>query len=99
MHHGNLMPLLLLIVSGTFATVLVFLVCEIGQKIGEAFDKIDFTLNKIDYYLLPIEIKRMLPIIIAIAQQPVELECFGSIICTRDVFKNVSFFYKESANN
>ena len=84
------MPLLVLILSGVIAFATVFIACEIGQRMSDAFDGIHFTIDQFEWYLFPIEIQRMLLTIIAVAQQPVPLECFGSTTCTRVVFKNVS---------
>lgn len=83
------MPLLLLILIGIAALALVFIICELGQSLSNAFDEINVTINQFDWYLFPNEIQRVLPMIIAHAQQPVLVECFGSIACTRDAFKNV----------
>lgn len=83
------MDLLLLIICGIFATATVFIACEISQRLIDAFDDIDSTIERFDWYLFPVEIQRMLPMIIMYAQDPVSLECFGSIICTREVFKSV----------
>lgn len=88
------MPLLVLIINGFFAFNTVFIACELGQRLSDAFDKIDVNMNHFDWYLFPIEIKRMLPTIYSYAQQPVLLECFGSIVCSREVFKNVSILKK-----
>lgn len=90
MHHGNVMPLLLLILDGIFAFTTVLIACELGHRMNSSFERIVFTIEQLDWYLFPIEVQRMLPMIIAIAQQPVTLECFGSIMCNREVFKNVS---------
>lgn len=76
--------------NGTFGLILVFVACELGHRITDAFDRIDFTIDQLDWYLFPIEVKRVLPMIIVSAQQPVSVGCFGSIVCIRDVFKNVS---------
>lgn len=83
------MPLLLLIFSGIFALTLVFIACELGQRLNNAFDRINLTIDRFNWYLFPNEVKCMLPMIIVLAQQPVSLECYGSIVCTRDVFKDV----------
>lgn len=83
------MPLLLLILNGGFAFTTVLIACELGHRMNCSFERILFTIEQFDWYLFPIEIQRMLPLIIAIAQQPVTLECFGSIECSRQVFKNV----------
>lgn len=86
------MAILLLIVTGTIALALVFIVCEIGQRLNDAFEKTSFTIDQLDWYLFPSEVQCLLPMIIAIAQQPAPLECFGSMACNRDVFKNVGIF-------
>lgn len=89
MHHGNIMDLFLLIICGIFATATVFIACELSQRLIDAFDKIHLNIDRCAWYLFPKEIKRILPIVIVYAQEPVSLECFGSLICNRDVFKNV----------
>lgn len=78
-----------MILSGIIALATVFISCEIGQRMTDAFDQISTSIDKSDWYLFPNNIKRMLPMIVANAQRLVELECFGSITCTREVFKNV----------
>lgn len=99
LHYGNVIPLLLLIINGSFAFATVFIACEIGQQMNDAFEKIYFTVTRFKWYLFPIEIRRLLPIIMANAQQPVSLECFGSIICSREVFKKVSILHLKYLNN
>lgn len=73
------------------AVVLVFINCELGQKITDAYEQVEITIERSDWYLFPIKTQQMLPMIIANAQQPVELECFGSMKCNREMFKNVGF--------
>lgn len=76
--------------DGLIGLILVFIASELGQRMNDAFEEIGTDLDELDWYLFPIEIKRMLPRIIANAQQPVTLECFGSIACTREIFRKVS---------
>lgn len=91
LRHGNALPVLLNgTLNGIVALAVVFIACELGQRLSDAFEKISLIVNRFGWYLFPIEMKRLLPMIIKISQQSVELECFGSISCTRDVFKNVS---------
>lgn len=89
LQHGNVVPVLLTIFTGLMALALVFINCELCQRISDAYEQVDITIVQFEWYLFPNDIQRMLPIIIANAQQPVELECFGSIKCGREVFKNV----------
>lgn len=72
------------------ALVLVLIPCEFGQQAGDAFGEVDDVLSQLDFYLLPIEIQRMLPKIIMYAQEPLVLQFFGSLCCTRDQFKKVN---------
>lgn len=74
---------------GALGLTLVFIACDLGQRTSDAFAGIDITIGQFDWYLFPIKIKRILPMIIANAQQPVLLECFGGITCTREVFRKV----------
>lgn len=77
------------VINGFIALALVFIACELGQRMNDAFEGIGFTIEQFNWYLLPIGIKKMLPMIHLIGQQPVSLECFESITCTRYVFKDV----------
>lgn len=83
------MPLLLTILSGICALAAVFIACELGQRMTDAFEEIEYTVDQFDWYLFPIEIQQMLLMTVANAQHPVSVECFASITCTREVFKNV----------
>lgn len=68
---------------------LAFFTCELGQRITNAFDGVDEELTQLDWYRLPIKVKKMLPMIIINAQEIVALKCFGSTLCGRESFKNV----------
>lgn len=89
LQHESIQAVLLPAFNGIMGFALVFIACELGQRMGNAFEEINVTIHQIDWHLFPVELKRMLPAIIATAQQPVSLECLGSIKCTRDVFKKV----------
>lgn len=78
-----------------FGTVLVF--CEIGQRATNAFSEINDVIGQFDWYLFPDELKKILPIIIRFAQQPVDIKFFGSISSSRYVFKSVSSTIKFSS--
>lgn len=70
---------------------LSFLACELGQRITNAFDDIDDVLRiELNWYSLPNKVRKMLPIILINTQEVVALHCFGSILCSRESFSNVS---------
>lgn len=83
------MSLLLLILCGIIGFTLLFVACELSHRMTCAFDTVNVYIEQLNWYLFPIEVKRMLPMIIATAQEKVALECFGSISCTRGVLKSV----------
>lgn len=71
---------------------IVFVICEIGNKITNEFDTIDDTFYKLDWNAYPEEIKRMMLVILQVTQQPVELFAYGNYPCSRDTFKRVIEF-------
>ena len=69
----------------------VFAICELSEHVGNLFNKINDIFGQLDWYLFPEKIQKMLPIVLAMTQQPIEIGCFGSIACTRETFKKVKF--------
>ena len=68
---------------------LVFIVCELGQRVSNGFDDIDSKIDQLRWYKLPKDLWRMLPILMAGSQNPARLAVFGSIKCNRESFKLV----------
>lgn len=75
---------------GFWAVILVPFSCEFGQRLSEAFGEIEKVLVQLNWYLLPIEVQRMLPTIIIFSQKPLYVRFFGSISCHREQFQKVS---------
>ena len=71
----------------------VFAACELGQRFSNAFCDIDDSIFQLDWYLLPFELQKTLPIIVNYAQQPLVVQFFGSYSCSRNQFKKVSLWY------
>lgn len=77
------------IVYACYAFGVVLIICELGQRLTNAFDVIGDTIGDFNWYLFPFDIKKLLPNLLMAAQQRVVLECFGSISGTRETFKYV----------
>lgn len=88
------MKLLELLWLAFWSFAAVFLICELGHRMSETFTEIDSTIGELNWYLFPIEMWYMLPILIAVAQQPVRFGVFGSISCSRVDFKKVDCLEK-----
>lgn len=73
----------------------ILIYCEVGGNISKSFEEIDDEIDKIDWYLLPINMRRSLITIKIISQRTIRLRGFGSISGSRDVFKMVkmTMFY------
>lgn len=74
---------------GFWAFCLVLVICEAGQKLSDSFEEVEDDFGQIDWYLLPLEIQRMLPTILIYLQDPMVVRFFGSLTCCRELFKNV----------
>lgn len=54
------------------------------------FHRFDDALCRTNWYRFPIETQKMLLIVMANAQQPILVQGFGNIACTREAFKKVT---------
>lgn len=68
---------------------LVFAVCEISERYSNAFSEINDVVGQLEWYLLPIEAQRLLPLLIMYCQKPFVIKFFGNIACSREQFKKV----------
>ena len=73
-----------------YAFGVAFIACEIVQHICDAINSYDMHIGQTDWYLYPIELKKMLPVIINMAQKPVVIKGFGSMPTNRELFKKVN---------
>lgn len=73
-----------------FSTLVIFFTpCEMAGRISIGFDEINDHINQFDWYLFSLEMKKLLLIVMANGQQPVDIACFGSFACNRSTFKKV----------
>lgn len=72
-----------------WSSALTFIPCELSERVSYAFNEINDLIWTIDWHKFPVEMQKMIPIILIEAQSPVSLKCFGSISCNRDLFKRV----------
>lgn len=68
--------------------ILIFTFCDLGENVTNQFDEIDLY-YQCNWYLFPLNIQRILPIIIINSQELVVLHAFGNVSCTREAFKKV----------
>lgn len=67
----------------------LYFFCHIGNTVTQRFEDVGNTVYKLSWHLLPPQVQRDLPMVIAIAQKDVFIRGFANIHCTREVFKKV----------
>lgn len=85
-----MVELSLAIIFIIYAFGLLLIACELCQRGNQAFGECGDMVDQFNWYLFPNEVQRMLPMILAFTQQPIEIACFGSTACDRKSFKYVS---------
>lgn len=70
---------------------LLFVACELGQRVNLAFDECKEIIGQFEWYRFPKDTQRMLPLILHFTQQPIDIKCFGSAALDRVTFKKVRF--------
>lgn len=69
-------------------------VCEFGEQLKGSFQQINGAFDQFPWYAFPRKTRRLLATLaILFAQQPVELQVFGSISCCRITLQNVSEWF------
>lgn len=76
-------------VNALYAFGVVFVICELAQRLTNAFEEIYDEIVAFEWNLFSIEMQRLLPTLLIGTQRPVILECFGSISALRETFKKV----------
>lgn len=73
-----------------FAIVIFLLIlCELPDRISTEFDDLNDMIDRFDWYLLPLEIKKLLPMVMMNTQKSFGLTYFGSYRCNRESFRKV----------
>lgn len=70
---------------------IIFSYCELGERFSGQFDEINKIIDECNWYLLPIEMQRMLPTIMMTTQKRIYLEGFLNVKLIRETFKKVKF--------
>lgn len=89
-HDGNPTMLVMLVVEAFYAFGVIFVICELCQRVSDRFNESNDMMEKLDWLSFPIKIQRMLPIVIISSQQSAQFKVFGSTVCCRESFQKVS---------
>lgn len=68
----------------------IFLICELGERVSNEFIQVDNVVGQLKWYLFPTNIQKILPIVMIGTQEPVIFWGYGNFVSSREAFKNVS---------
>lgn len=88
---NNLIWLISLLCELFWAVGFIFTCCEFGERVTNAYYRVSCAVDQLNWYSMPIALWKMIPIITISVQVPVCFQCFGSIPCSRGVFRQVNF--------
>lgn len=77
------------IFGGFWGAFLVFATCECSERFDSSLSEVTDMIGQLEWYLLPIEAQKMLPILLMYTQKPLTIKFFGNIDCSREQFKKV----------
>lgn len=95
-HSDNLAMLAITALEIIYAFVALLVACEVCQRINLIFDECNEMVKQLEWYLFPAEIKRMLPLMLNFALEPIEIKCFGTMTSDREAFKYVRISCKST---
>lgn len=69
---------------------LFYLLCDYGELVTDAFEELNRSIFDISWYACSADAQKMVLMMIRTSQQAVRLKGYGSINCSRDMFKQVN---------
>lgn len=85
----NPMALISPLFFGFWSFAPIYLFCEFGESVSNHFYEFNNAIYQCDWYLFPLDVRQMLPLIMMNSQQSITLQGFGNTVCNRNSFKNV----------
>lgn len=69
--------------------VLLFILCYAGEEVSATFEDVADEIYQCEWDSFPYQIRRILPIVMIVAQDPVQIKGYGGIPCSLDRYKKV----------
>lgn len=88
----NPIEIVFMIVSMIWSFAANLICCNYGEYLVHRFDMVEQELYKSDWYLFPLEMQRMLIVVIPNLQHPTVIRGYGNVTCTRQTSKTVHLF-------
>lgn len=82
---ASIILLAMLVLSAVFNVIF----CEFGELVADQFEIFNDAIIQSNWYLAPIQIQKMLIIVMANSQRPTLIRGYGNILCVRETLKKV----------
>lgn len=93
---SNRIDMISSLVLGSWSFMAIFFYCELGERVTSQFEDFCDELSQCCWYSFPIELQRMLVVVISNAQQSSTIRGYGNTICSRFSFNQVHNFNTSS---
>lgn len=70
-----------------FSANLMF--CALGERLTSRYIRIDVEITNFIWYIFPLDVQKMLPILLNGTQDAIVLSGIGNVLCTHEAFKDV----------
>lgn len=70
-----------------------FLLCNLGDGVTSHYANLSYSIYNKSWYLYPFKLRKYFKLIILMSQQPVHMEAFANLRCTRETFKKVNILF------
>lgn len=67
----------------------VYFLCEIGDNVTQRYENVSRTVYQLNWYMLPLNMQRKLPSILAMTEKNIFIRGFARFHCTRTIFSQV----------
>lgn len=90
--NPNLAELMISLILALWVISLILMICEFGERLTNQYEKFYYEFGQCDWYLFPLEIQRVLPIIISNIRKPAVIQGYSNTVCRREACKMVNLF-------
>lgn len=90
---GNIIEFLHSMMGLSVGYVTTFIFCYFGEKITTAFANIHDSMYQCDWSSFPIKIRKYMPTMLIIANQPVCMKGFANFNCTLTTYQKVTYIF------
>lgn len=87
--NSNLIDIVISSVIAMLTFIFIFIACEPGERVTEAFETFNEEFEQCDWYLLQNDVQKLYVMFLLDTKLRINIKCYGNIHCTRETSKKV----------